>query len=569
MSRAWLKPLLPFCIVAGVLGLVAWAARNPLHRDHHALKSISIPPTEPGDALLRVNQLLRARWTTAGVIPAPPADDLTILRRLSLALRGSIPSLEEIREFEADATPQKIDRWTRRLLTDPRFAEYFAARLSRMLVGADDGQFILFRRDRFQAWLAEQLQKNRPYDEIAREIISEQGLWTGNPATNFVTAAVANNQIDVNELAGRTVRAFLGQRMDCAQCHNHPFADWKQIQFEGLAACFGEVQISAVGIEDNPRKQYSVEDRMTLTERAVAPAAPFHPEWFPDDGTLRQRLAAWVTHSDNRRFERATVNRVWGLLFGRPWVEPVDDLPGPGEDVRREEGEARIEESEKKELSDSQLSTFDPQPDLLDILGRGFREHHYDLQRLICVITATEAFRLSSAHPAWDSDQEETAIDQHWAAFPLTRLRPEQVIGSMIQTASIQTADRDSLLLFRLVRLIREIEFVKEYGDLGDDELTARAGTIPQALLRMNGRFAREMGEANLFNAAGRISAMSPDIDRCIETCFLVCLTRRPMPEELLSLREAFEAAGEKQRSQAVEDLFWSLFNSPEFSWSH
>jgi hypothetical protein len=283
---------------------------------------------------------------------------------------------------------------------------------------------------------------------------------------------------------------------------------------------------------------------MTLENRPVDPAVPFHPEWYPDEGTLRQRLAAWVTHSDNRRFERATVNRVWGLLFGRSWVEPVDDLPNP------------------EEHSTSPL-------DLLDTLGRDFREHHCDLQRLICLITATEAFRLSSAHPERDSQHDAAVVDQNLAAFPLTRLRPEQVIGSMIQAASIKTADRDSLLLFRLIRLIREIEFVKEYGDLGDEELTDRAGTIPQALLRMNGRFAKEMGEANLFNAAGRISAMSPDIDLCIETCFLVCLTRRPTPEELLSLRAAFESAGKAERSQAVEDLFWSLFNSPEFSWGH
>ncbi|MFO0920017.1 MAG: DUF1549 domain-containing protein, partial [Planctomycetaceae bacterium] len=512
---------------------------------------------EPNDALLRVDQLLRTRWHDAGVSPAPPADDLTILRRLSLALRGTIPSLEEIREFEGDDQPRKIDRWTQRLLADPRFAEYFSARLSRVFVGADDGQFLLFRRDRFQAWLSAQFQINRPYDEIVREIISEQGLWTGSPATNFVTAAVANNQIDPNELAGRTVRAFLGQRMDCAHCHNHPFAEWKQSQFEGLAACFGQVRITAIGIEDDPRKPYAVEDRNTLKSRAVEPVAPFHPEWFPDPGTLRQRLAVWVTHPDNRRFERAAVNRIWGLLFGRPWQEPVDDLPNP------QEGSGAFEKEASPDL------TSGPPADLLDILGQDFREQGYDLHRLIGLITATEAFRLSSAHPMGDLEPAATAIDQQWAAFPLTRLRPEQVIGSMNQAASLQTADQRSLLLFRLVRLIREIEFVKEYGDLGDEEFTDRAGTIPQALLRMNGRFAKEMGEANLFNAAGRISAMSPEVDRCIETCFLVCLTRRPTPEELRTLREAFEAAGSQERSAAVEDLVWSLFNSPEFSWSH
>src|SRR5262249_48888040 len=158
-------------------------------------------------------------------------------------------------------------------------------------------------------------------------IISEQGLWTGTPATNFITAAVADNVIDRNELAGRTVRAFLGQRIDCAQCHNHPFAEWKQTQFQGLAACFGQAQVSPVGIEDNPKLKYEIDD--AGTKRQIDPEVPFHPEWYPDDGTQRQRLAAWVTHPENRRFERATVNRVWGLLFGRPWIAPIDDLPNP------------------------------------------------------------------------------------------------------------------------------------------------------------------------------------------------------------------------------------------------
>jgi hypothetical protein len=500
--------------------------------------------------ILQVDRILSRRWQAAGISPSQPADELAVLRRLSLALHGSIPSLEDIRSFEADSGPRKLDRWTERLLADRRFADYFAARLSRAIVGADDGQFIVFRRDRFHAWLADRLHENRPYDETVREILSEQGLWTGKPATNFITSAVAGNNIDRNELAGRTVRAFLGQRMDCAQCHDFTAdfttipkkSEWKQSQFEGIAACFGQTQLSPVGVEDNPKRTYEVEDRLTQERRHVDPAVPFSPEWYPDQGTLRERLAAWVTHPDNRRFERATVNRVWGLLFGRPWMTPVDDLPNP------------------EPFSDS---------DLLDVLGRDFRQHHYDLKRLIGLITATQAYRLSSEHPAWETGEQAEAVDQNWAAFPLTRLRPEQVIGSMIQAASIKTADRNSHLLFRTTRKFREIEFVRDYGDLGDDEFKDRAGTIPQALLRMNGKFAREMSQANIVNASGRISGLAPGADRCLEICFLVCLTRRPTSDEMAEFRPLLENTKDNRRAQAVEDIYWALFNSPEFSWNH
>lgn len=540
MSKRWWHPLLPVGIVAGVIGVVAVAARSPIRRE---LPERTVISAEDRDGtLLAVDRILSQRWQEAGITPAAAAEDLTVLRRLSLALHGSIPSLEEIRLFEADTQPRRLDRWTERLLADRRFADYFAARLSRAFVGAEDGQFIVFRRDRFNAWLSDQLHDSQPYDQIVREIISEQGLWTGKPATNFITAAVADEVIDRNELAGRTVRAFLGQRIDCAQCHNHPFADWKQAQFEGLAACFGEVQVSAVGIEDNPTLTYEVKDNMMQAARKVAPAVPFKSEWMPAEGTRRQRLAAWVTHPDNRRFERATVNRVWGLLFGRPWMAPVDDLPNP----------------------ESYSET-----DLLDVLGKDFREHHYDLKRLIGLITATQAYRLSSEHEAWETGELAEAVDQNWAAFPMSRLRPEQIIGSMLQASSIKTADRNQHLLFRTIRLFREIDFVKEYGDLGDDEFKDRAGTIPQALLRMNGRFSQETLKAEIFNASGRISAMAPGADRCLETCFLVCLSRRPTAEELSELRSALEQADKNQRAEVVEDLFWALFNSPEFSWNH
>ncbi len=540
MKRRWWTPLLPLGIVVGVLAVVAVAARNPLRREPPVGVAIGL---EDRDAtVLQIDRILNRRWQTAGVDPAQPADDLVVLRRLSLALRGSIPSLEEIRVFESDAEPSRLERWTERLLADRRFAEYFAQRLSRAFVGADDGQFVVFRRDRFNAWLADQIHENRPYDQTVREILSEHGLWTGKPATNFITAAVADDMIDQNELAGRTVRAFLGQRIDCAQCHNHPFADWKQAQFEGLAACFGQAKVSPVGIEDDPRLSYEIDDPRTQAKRKIEAAVPFDPEWYGTEGTQRERLAKWVTHPDNRRFERATVNRVWGLLFGRPWIAPVDDLPNP------------------EAWSES---------DLLDVLGRDFREHNCDLKRLIGLITATQAYRLSSEHPAWESGKKADEVDQNWAAFPLTRLRPEQVIGSMIQGASIKTADRNSHLLFRTIRLFREIDFVKDYGDLGDDEFKDRAGTIPQALLRMNGRFAREMGEAGPANASGRISSMAPTPEKCLEVCFLVCLSRRPTAEEIAVMLPALESAEKNQYAQVVEDIYWSLFNAPEFSWNH
>lgn len=541
-NRSYWNWLAPVAVVPVVLWLTGWAASHPV------LQPFEKPWAAEGDDLQacidRVDGFFARRWKDAGVEPAPRVDELRLLRRLALEMQGTVPSLEEIRRFEGDSRPDRLRHWTSAMLRTKRCSDYFAERLARGLVGVENGQFIVFRRDRFVTWLSDELRENRPWDELARTMISERGLWTGNPAANFVTAAVNDGDVDENKLAGKTVRAFLGQRMDCAQCHDHPFAEWKQKQFEGLASLYGQTRLSPVGVEDDTRLTWEVEDRMTLEKRKVAPAAPFHPEWLPEDGSRRERLAAWVTHAENRRFERAIVNRVWGLMFGRPWHEPVDDLPNPSEPA-------------------------DLQNDLLDILGADFRAHGCDLHRLIRIIAATRAFQQDSIHPALESGEGADRVEAAWAAYPLTRLRPEQIIGCMLQSASLQTIDQNSHFVTRTLKFFRQNDFVKEYGDVGADELTEHSGTIPQALVRMNGRFARELVEAGPLSASGRLASLAATDDSCIDGAFLACFTRRPTEEEQTHFRTQLNGIQSDERTRVVEDLYWTLFNSPEFSWNH
>src|SRR5262249_42603571 len=152
--------------------------------------------------------------------------------------------LEEIRALERLPAEERIDAHLERLLSDRRFADYFAERLTRAFLGTEDGPFLIYRRRRFVYWLSDKLAENQPYDELVREIIATEGLWTDHPATNFITATAAENGPDPVRLAARTTRAFLGVRIDCAQCHDHPFAAWKQGDFEGLAAYFAQAQQS-------------------------------------------------------------------------------------------------------------------------------------------------------------------------------------------------------------------------------------------------------------------------------------------------------------------------------------
>jgi hypothetical protein len=526
--------------VAAVLGVTSYAVQSPLPRGPL--------PTAPSDdraaTVTRLNQAIADSWKAAGISPTQRADDLTILRRLTLSLMGTVPSLQEIRAFEADSRPDRFQQWTETFLDDVRFHDYFAERLARAYVGVEGGQFIVFRRDRFKAWLSEQLKHHRPYDAIVHDMIATDGVWTDKPAVNFLSAAYSNEAFDENKLAGRTARAFLGQRIDCAQCHDHPFAHWKQAEFEGLAACFGKTRMSLVGVDDGRKKPYEIEDRKTLEKRLVDPSVPFGAEWLPPDGQPRQRLAEWVTHPDNRRFDRAIANRVWGLLFGKPFLQdrPVDDLPDPDDDA------------------------FVEQNRTLDLLANDFRDHGRDLRRLIRVIAASEAFQLDSRTS--DASASETA-GCHWETFPLVRLRPEQVVGSMLQASSVRTIDQNSHLITRALRFFRERDFVDDFGDPGENELGERVGTIPQALLRMNGNLESDLTKPNPLNATTRIANDAATPADCIEVAYLACLSRRPTPAEAEFFLSKIPARQNKTREFAIADLVWTLFNSTEFSWNH
>ncbi len=535
----WMRNILFLGLVGGGLFAVGYGLMPP--RAPRPVTSYDAAAYNDGEfraTVDRVDESFHRQWSAAGVHPAKPAADLLVARRLALGLVGAVPSLEEVRQIEALPPEQRLPWWLDHLLQDRRFADYWAERLARAYVGAEDGPFLLYRRRRFVSWMGEQLAKNRRYDEIVRDLIADEGLWTDRPATNFVSVTCQpdkQNQPDPVRLAGRVTRAFLGLRLDCAQCHNHPFAAWKKADFEGLSAFFGQTHVGFTGIYDGAG-EYVVQDRKTQAERTVEARVPFAPELLPDQGTRRQQLAAWVTHPKNPYFARATVNRVWALLFSRPLVDPVDNL-----------------------------ETTEPISPALQILADDFTAHGCDLRRLVRVIASSEAFRLDSAS---DGDGDEDAAEKAWALFPLTRLRPEQVAGGVLQASSVAAIDAQSDLLTRLARYGQENEFVKRYGDGGEDEFDGRTGTIPQRLLMMNGALVHEKIKEDLWNASTRIAWMAPDDPKAVETAYLAVLTRRPTPAEETHFRDAL-ADHDRKREQRLEDLFWALINSTEFSWNH
>lgn len=509
----------------------------------------NIPSADVADLVEKIDWAFREQWQAEQLRPAGRAANLTIARRLSLALIGTIPSLQEIRLLELQPSSQQITYWIDHLLADRRSADYLAERLARAYVGTEDGPFLVYRRRRFISWLADELAEDRPYDAIVREMIAAQGLWTDQPATNFITVTLTDgaNRPDTARLAGRVARGFLGVRIDCAECHDHPFDRWKRSDFEGLATFFGEVRQTFTGIRDAPHADGEAEDKQSDHNAQAAaardtnlqwtpPAVPFLAELLPTAGRDRQRLAEWITHRDNRHFARATVNRLWGQLFGRPLVEPVDNLP-------------------------------DNVPAVLDLLAEDFAAHGYDLRRLIRAMASAEVMALESR----TVDDAEFA-DCHvaaWALFPLVRLRPEQTARAIFQARSLETVDRQAPLIWRFAQFTGQQEFVESTGDLAEDELAPETSTVSQRLLMMNGKAVRETTESNFFNASWRIAMLAPDDAAAIEAAYLTILTRRPTLEEQAYFGRRLSGTNRGERAARIEDLCWTLVNSMEFGWNH
>jgi len=501
----------------------------------------------------KIDASFEDQWADSGLEVADTADDLLVARRLSLGLSGTIPSVQELKTLEKQSPDQRISWWVSRLLEDTRTHDYLAERLARAWVGVEDGPFLVYRRRRFVSWLSDQLAKNRRYNFLVKDLMTEEGIWTDSPAVNFYTRNIipdngTDDKPDPVLLTGRTVRAFVGMRIDCLQCHDD-FLDniyvgdpdgprnGEQTDFHQLAAFFGGTRNSFFGIKDisNDTASWKYQLLHDDEETQIEPAVPWQPELLPDDMPLRNQLAHWVTHADNRPFSRSIVNRMWAIMAGRPMMNPVDNIPLDG-----------------------------PFPEAMEILVDDFIDHDFDLRRLIRMIANTNAYRLESfaKHGITTEHQERLAV------FPMSRLRPEQMAGAISQVASLRPIDQHAHIFVQLRKFDEVAQFVDRFGDPGENEFEQSGETVTQKLLMFNGEMVNTRISDGAFSS-GHIAGLSPDAKTAIETVFLAALSRRPTDQEYDYFLERFEIDDAEQRQEAVVQLYWTLINSLEFGWNH
>lgn len=534
------------------------------------------------DLTSQVDALLLAHWEETKTRPAEEVDDLTLARRLWIDLLGTIPSLQEVRAIQALPAAGRRDALVDRVLDDPRFAGQLAMRLARIAVGTDTNpDDLIYRERRLLVWLTAQVQRDRPWDELVRAFVTAEGLSTDAPTTNFIYS----QKSDPTKLAAQTARAFLGLRIDCAQCHDHPFKRWKQDDFEGLAAWYARARGDLGGIRERDAGELEFllpdeaqelmggplpgdhptpvakDDKLVRAKfgqpvlahpdkdkgkpkRQVAPAVPFGQEYLPTDAPNRRAaLAAWLTHPKNPYFAKAFVNRLVHWLWGRGLVEPLDEL----------DQKAR-------------------HPGLLALLTRDFVEHGYDIRRTIRALISSRFYRLSTATA---EGVDELEAEEQFAVLPLKRLRGDQLGAAILQVGSLWTYDRTRNALLRFGVWNEAREFRKRNGDDLDLELPEEE-TLLQRLQLLNGKHVNEVTkDSEDMLPATKLQGLARNDEQAIETAFLITLTRLPSEVErahFLPLLAAHKDVKpkkkrERARKRVMTDLVWSLLNTTEFAW--
>ncbi len=467
------------------------------------------------------------------VPPAPRADDAMFFRRIQLALGGRIPNASEARRFVEDIDPDKRAKALDKLLASSAYATHMTTVMRGWLLPeAIANPDVANGVPAFEAWLRAKVQSNQPYDKFVQELLTfpldarqatpQRAMAEDGPATTPVAFYNAKEGKPEN-LAAATSRLFLGVQLECAQCHNHPFAKWSRDQFWGLAAFYGGVTRADNVLRELPNRR---EMGIPNTDRTV-------PATFLDDKepawefrkSPRVTLAKWIIEKDNPFFAKATVNRLWGQLFGAGIVDPVDDF---------------------------HEQNLPSHPELLDALATAFVDSGFDMKFIVRAICLSETFQRTSAIS--DPGQRNVRL---FAAFPGQGLTPEQLFDSLsvVVGTTLEGPGGNYLSNGSPKR-----QFLETFNRMGKP--TETQTTIIQALALMNGGLVGEAANAKTgrtLSAILELPGLTPE--ERIESIYFAVLGRKPKSLELE--RTLKHVTGDK--TERYSDIFWALLNGVEF----
>jgi len=491
----------------------------------------------PDELAKAIDRHMEAHWKANNVTPAPAADDAELHRRLCLDLLGQIPAVGDARTFLDDKDPAKRDRKIAELFSRPAFLNHYVTVLRlAWLPQATDNQQFQFLSPSFETWLRKKLKDNTPTDQIVRDLLTAPTLFNGRQGFNGnpSESPFAFNQVNEfkpENVAAAASRLFMGVKIECAQCHNHPTAPYKKEQFWELAAFFADVQPTIASVSDvKVKREIKIPDTTKVVQAKFFDGQT--PKWDAAKSP-RATFVDWLTAKENPYFARNFANRLWAHFFGAGLIDPVDE---PGDD--------------------NQPAV----PALLDELTRAFIDNNYDQQFLMKAIVQSKAYQLTSrqTHPS-------QADPRLFARMAVKGLSGEQLFDSLsLATGFVDSTPREQRVFGGTRR-----DFVAKFSTT--EKITEKQTSILQALTMMNGRFVTE--QTALTRSVfldGIVQSPFWTTREKVDMLFLATLSRPPAAAEAERFASYVDRGGaDNDKKKALADVFWALLNSSEFSLNH
>jgi len=487
------------------------------------------------------------------IVPSDLAGDSEFLRRVCLDLTGTLPPPSRVREFLASADPRKREKVIDALIGSPEFIDYWTFRFAELFRVSIFGNGLSAKwMEEYWEWIRNNIETNRPYDQVARERIAAEGYKP--PSRHFLPYAQIGSPADT---MAEEVRVFMGRRLDCAQCHNHPYENWSQDQFWGMAAFFSRMFRLGSVVVDHPTDMdlgtKDVGGSLALlhprTKAVVKPAVLDNsPLRVTPQSNPRRELAVWMT--SHPYFAEATVNRIWGQFFGRGIVDPVDDF----------------------------RSTNPPtHPELLAALATDFRTHGYDLRHLMKTIVSSRTYQLS--HKSNETNREDVT---NYSRSLARGLDAEILLDAVADVTGIpetfSTAITDGATVGQAPAGTRAIQlrdpdtffsrFLEIYGRSNRGAIPERSNkpNLSQALHVLAGKtYVDRLSRPNS-RLAKLLEAGATD-EQIFTEFYLAALSRPPAADEMAALKAILTQRGD--REAGLREFVWALISSREFAENH
>ena len=507
-----------------------------------------------------IDQLVFKKLKKVGMPPSELADDETFIRRVTLDVAGRLPSKGETEKFLADKDPKKREKWVDQLLASPDYADYFAnywgalLRNQRSLVGGRSEPYMRGTYA-FHSWIRESIDQNKPYDIFVREVLAASGDIAHNPPVAWYRQVKTSNQ-QLEDAA----QLFLGTRLQCAQCHHHPFEKWSQADYYSFGAFFSQVS-RRTGSQPGEEmifasRKVPAGTNKKNSQRVLPAGLGAKPLELSPDDDARHSLVDWMADPNNRFFAHALVNRYWKLFFNRGLVEPEDDM--------RETNPAT-------------------NPELLDTLASNFVKSGFDLKRLVRDIVTSSTYQLSAipnSHNAKDK--------QYFSRYYPKRLSAEVLLDAINILTKSQTKWTGLPAGTRAVQLPDNYfnsrsYFLQVFGRPDSASACAcersQEASLAQSLHLLNSKDI----QAKLSADAGRPAELALNDkmtdEQKMQELYLWAFSRKAMSHEAnvgiehveKKLGKAKDAKGDlkKARREAYEDIVWALISSKEFLFNH